>query len=215
MEDFLEIAGKKIKNRLFVGTGKFSSYPLMKEALEKAQVNVVTVALRRVDSDSKTDNILDYIPEDCILMTNTSGARNADEAVRIARLAKAGGCGNWIKIEIITDNKYLLPDNIETLRATEILAKEGFVKGVSKKGKGLQKNIEIELIYEDKNNTIPKINQLKRISKPGQREYVRAKDIRTVLGGRGTNIFSTSKGLMAGKEAKKKGLGGELLCEIW
>ncbi len=97
----------------------------------------------------------------------------------------------------------------------EILAKEGFVKGVSKKGKGLQKNIEIELIYEDKNNTIPKINQLKRISKPGQREYVRAKDIRTVLGGRGTNIFSTSKGLMAGKEAKKKGLGGELLCEIW
>lgn len=97
----------------------------------------------------------------------------------------------------------------------EILAKEGFVKSVSKKGKGLQKNIEIELIYEDKNNTVPKINQLKRISKPGQREYVRAKDIRAVLGGRGTSIFSTSKGLMAGKEARKKGLGGELLCEIW
>jgi thiazole synthase len=127
MEDILKIGDRSIKNRLFIGTGKFSSYSLMKKALEASQAEVVTVALRRVDDTSKTDNILDYIPKGCILMANTSGARNADEAVRIARLAKASGGGNWIKIEVIADNKYLLPDNMETLKATEILVKEGFV----------------------------------------------------------------------------------------
>lgn len=98
---------------------------------------------------------------------------------------------------------------------TEILAKEGFIKKAEKKGRGIKRKIEIELMYEDKKNTIPKINQLKRISKPGKREYIRAKDIRLVLGGRGISIISTSKGLLTGKEAKKKGLGGEVLCEIW
>lgn len=127
MEDFLEIAGKKIKNRLFIGTGKFSSYQTMKEALEEASAEVATVALRRVDSDSKTENILDFIPKFCQVMINTSGARNADEAVRIACLAKAAGSGNWIKIEVIRDNKYLLPDNLETLKTVEVLAREGFV----------------------------------------------------------------------------------------
>ena len=127
MEDILEIAEKKIKNRLFVGTGKFSSYEIMKKALEAAETEVVTVALRRVDAGVKSENILDYIPKGCTVMINTSGARNADEAVRIARLAKAGGAGNWIKIEVIADNKYLLPDNLETLKATEILVKEGFI----------------------------------------------------------------------------------------
>lgn len=127
MDQILEIAGKKISNRLFMGTGKFSSYSLMREAINAAGIEVVTVALRRVDSSSKSENILDYIPKDCIVMPNTSGARNADEAVRIARLAKAAGCGNWVKIEVISDNKYLLPDNLETLKATGILAKEGFV----------------------------------------------------------------------------------------
>ncbi|MFH1996897.1 MAG: thiazole synthase [Candidatus Omnitrophota bacterium] len=127
MEEILEIAGKQIRSRLFVGTGKFASYPVMKSALEASGAEVVTVALRRVDGASKTENILEYIPRGAIVMTNTSGARNADEAVRIARLAKAGGAGNWIKIEVIQDNKYLLPDNLETLRATEILVKEGFV----------------------------------------------------------------------------------------
>jgi thiazole synthase len=127
MEDLLNIGGKAIKNRLFVGTGKFSSYPLMKEALESSGAEVVTVALRRVDTASKQENILDYIPKGCVIMTNTSGARNADEAVRIARLAKASGAGNWIKIEVIQDNKYLLPENLETLKAAEILVKEGFV----------------------------------------------------------------------------------------
>ncbi|PIQ87163.1 MAG: thiazole synthase [Candidatus Omnitrophica bacterium CG11_big_fil_rev_8_21_14_0_20_43_6] len=126
MEDLLEIAGKKISNRLFVGTGKFSSYTIMKLALTEAKAEVATVALRRVNPDSKTENIMDFIPEACQVMINTSGARNADEAVRIARLAKASGAGSWIKIEVIRDNKYLLPDNLETLKAVEILAKEGF-----------------------------------------------------------------------------------------
>jgi len=127
LKDRLNIAGKSISNRLFIGTGKFSSYPLMQDVLEQLKPDLVTVALRRVDLKSKQDNILDYIPKKCIIMTNTSGARNADEALRIARLAKAAGAGNWIKIEVIADNKYLLPDNLETLRAVEILVKEGFV----------------------------------------------------------------------------------------
>jgi small subunit ribosomal protein S8 len=97
----------------------------------------------------------------------------------------------------------------------EILAEEGLIKKISKKGRGIKRKIEIELLYEDKKNTIPKINQLKRISKPGKREYIKAKDIRPVLTGRGINIISTPKGLMTGKEAKKKELGGEILCEIW
>ena len=97
----------------------------------------------------------------------------------------------------------------------EILAKESLIKKISKKGRGIKRKLEIELLYEDKKNAIPKINQLKRISKPGKREYIKAKDIHPVLAGRGINIISTSKGLMTGKEAKKKELGGELLCEIW
>ncbi|MFA6078511.1 MAG: thiazole synthase [Candidatus Omnitrophota bacterium] len=126
MEDVLIIGGKRIANRLFIGTGKFSSYSIMRQVLEGARAEVATVALRRVDAGSKTDNIMDHIPAGCIVMPNTSGARNADEAVRIARLAKASGAGSWVKIEVIQDNRYLLPDNIETLKATEILAKEGF-----------------------------------------------------------------------------------------
>lgn len=127
MEDVLAIGGRKITNRLFVGTGKFSSYELMERALEASGAEVVTVALRRVDSASKSENILDFVPKGCVIVPNTSGARNADEAIRIARLARATGVGNWVKIEVIQDNKYLLPDNLETLKATEVLAKEGFV----------------------------------------------------------------------------------------
>lgn len=127
MQDILELGGKKIKNRFFVGTGKFSSYSLMKQVLEESGTEVVTVALRRVDGGKKSENILDFIPKKCTVMVNTSGARNADEAIRIARIAKAGGAGNWIKIEVINDAKYLLPDNLETLKAIEALAKEKFV----------------------------------------------------------------------------------------
>ncbi len=127
MASGLIIDNKEIKNRLFIGTGKFPNKPLLKETLEKIKAEVVTVALRRVDFDSKKDNILDFIPKTSQLMINTSGARNAKEAIRIAHLAKAAGCGNWIKLEVIPDNKYLLPDNLETLKATEVLVKEGFV----------------------------------------------------------------------------------------
>ena len=125
-EDFLNIGGRRLTNRLFIGTGKFSGFSIMKSALEAAKAEVITVAVRRVDSGSKTDNIIDYIPKGCIIMPNTSGARTADEAVRIARLARAGGAGDWVKVEVIQDAKYLLPDNLETLKATEILAKDGF-----------------------------------------------------------------------------------------
>jgi len=127
LEDTLEIGGKRIACRLFVGTGKYSSHAVMREVLLAAGADVVTVALRRVDSSAKMENILDYVPQSCTVMINTSGARNAEEAIRIARLARAAGAGNWIKVEVIADSRYLLPDNMETLKATEILVREGFV----------------------------------------------------------------------------------------
>lgn len=127
MKDAFIIAGHTIRSRFLLGTGKFSSYTMMKQAIEVSGAHIVTVALRRVDAGSSEDNILDYVPQGCILMTNTSGARTADEAVRIARLARSAGCGDWIKIEVISDNKFLLPDNMETIKAAEILAKEGFI----------------------------------------------------------------------------------------
>ncbi|QQY80237.1 thiazole-phosphate synthase [Keratinibaculum paraultunense] len=127
--DTLNIGGKMLKNRLFIGTGKFGDNRILPEVIKKSGAEVITMAVRRVNLDSKDkiDNILEYIPKDCILLPNTSGARNAEEAIRIARIAKAMGCGNWIKIEIVWDNKYLLPDNEETIKATKILSKEGFV----------------------------------------------------------------------------------------
>jgi len=126
-KDKFIIAGREIKSRFLLGTGKFSSNKVMKDAIISSKTHIVTVALRRVDLKSKEENILDYIPKDCIIMTNTSGARNAEEAVRIARLSKEIGCKEWIKIEVISDSKYLLPDNAETIKATEVLAKEGFI----------------------------------------------------------------------------------------
>jgi len=126
MEDILKIGGVELKNRLFVGTGKYPSNKLIKEVLSESNAEVITLALRRVDLDNKEEDILANIPKNVILLPNTSGATNAEEAVRIARIAKAMGCGNWIKIEVISDSKYLLPDNEETIKATEILAKEGF-----------------------------------------------------------------------------------------
>ncbi|HQB94398.1 MAG TPA: thiazole synthase [Candidatus Omnitrophota bacterium] len=127
MTDLFRIGGRELRSRLLLGTGKFPSHDVMKKAVEASGADIVTVALRRVDATSATDNILDFIPQKCVLMTNTSGARNADEAVRIARLARASGAGDWVKIEVIRDNKYLLPENLETLKATEILVKEGFI----------------------------------------------------------------------------------------
>lgn len=125
--DELMIGGKSLASRLFLGTGKFSDYLLIPEVVKAAGSQVVTVALRRVDFNNPGENMLQYLPENIILMPNTSGARNADEAVRIARIARAAGCGDWIKVEVINDQKYLLPDNFETLKAVETLVKEGFI----------------------------------------------------------------------------------------
>jgi thiazole synthase len=127
MEDILKIGDVEINNRLFVGTGKYAGNRIMQDVLLAADTDVTTVALRRVDNSAPGESILDYIPRKCRVMVNTSGARNADEAIRIARLAKASGAGNWIKVEVVADSKYLLPDNLETLKATETLVKEGFV----------------------------------------------------------------------------------------
>ncbi|QJW47392.1 thiazole synthase [bacterium BFN5] len=127
MQDSLKIGGHELTSRLFLGTGKFAVNKIIPEVVAASGAEVVTVALRRVDYEHNEENIAACIPKQCILMPNTSGARNASEAVRIARLAKAMGCGNWIKIEVISDNRYLLPDNYETIKATEILAAEGFI----------------------------------------------------------------------------------------
>lgn len=126
MQDVLKIGQDEVASRLFIGSGKFASQEKMPEAILAAGAEVVTVALRRIDEAFPEENILNFIPKGCRILPNTSGARNAEEAVRIARLAKALGCGNWIKIEVIADQRYLLPDNEETIKATEILAAEGF-----------------------------------------------------------------------------------------
>ena len=109
----------------------------------------------------------------------------------------------------------IVPFSKIKISIVEILAKNNFVGNITKKGRGVKKIIEIELKYKDKKNTIPNIHGIKRISKPGKRKYVRAKDIKSVLNGKGISIISTPKGLMTGAEAKKSNLGGELLCEVW
>lgn len=124
MADELILGGHAFTSRFILGSGKYSM-DLIRAAVEHAGAQIITLALRRANSD--TDSILDHIPEGVTLLPNTSGARTADEAVRIARLARACGCGDFVKIEIMRDSKYLLPDNYETVKATEILAKEGFV----------------------------------------------------------------------------------------
>lgn len=121
------IAGKSFANRFLLGTGKFKNKTDLADSITLSETKIVTVALRRIDLERHEENILEYIPKNITLLTNTSGARTAQEAIRIARLAKASGHGNWIKIEVINDSKYLLPDNSETIKATEVLAKEGFV----------------------------------------------------------------------------------------
>ncbi len=127
----LVIAGREFASRLLVGTGKFSSNESMRDALDASGTGLVTVALRRADLSGKKDpfaNILDFIdPVRYLLLPNTSGAMNADEAVRLARLARNAGLPNWVKLEIHPDPRYLLPDGVETLKAAEILVKEGFV----------------------------------------------------------------------------------------
>jgi thiazole synthase len=126
----LIIAGREFKSRLLVGTGKFSSGPAMRDALRASETGLATVSLKRASLDAEKDkfaDILDFIEGDrYLLLPNTSGARDAEEAVRIARLSAKAGLPKWVKLEIHPDINYLLPDPIETLKAAEILVKEGF-----------------------------------------------------------------------------------------
>ena len=124
-DDKFVLGGKEFSSRFIIGSGKYS-LSLIEAAVKHAGAEIITLALRRANT-KETENILDYIPKGVTLLPNTSGARNADEAVRIARLAREIGCGDFVKIEIMRDSKYLLPDNDETIKATQILADEGFV----------------------------------------------------------------------------------------
>lgn len=124
-DDKLIIGGHEFNSRFILGSGKYSM-KLIEAAIKDAGAEIVTLAVRRANTKEQ-ENILDFIPKNVTLLPNTSGARNAEEAVRIARLARELGCGDFVKIEIMRDTKYLLPDNHETIKATEILAKEGFV----------------------------------------------------------------------------------------
>ena len=125
MEDKLILGGHEFSSRFILGSGKYS-LNLIEAAVHDAGAEIITLAVRRANTKEQ-ENILDYIPKGVTLLPNTSGARTAEEAVRIARLAREIGCGDFVKIEIMRDTKYLLPDNNETIKATEILANEGFV----------------------------------------------------------------------------------------
>lgn len=125
MSDKLIIGGHEFSSRFILGSGKFS-LEIVKAVIEEGEAEIVTLALRRANVGGEA-NILDYIPKRITLLPNTSGARNAEEAVRIARLAREIGCGDFVKVEVINDSKYLLPDNYETIKATDILAGEGFI----------------------------------------------------------------------------------------
>lgn len=128
MDKPLVIAGRSFKSRLLLGTGKFSSPEAMKRAIEASGSEVVTVALRRVELENPQDSILSAIDTSrYLLLPNTSGARDAEEAVRLARLARAAGCEPWVKLEVTPDPHYLLPDPVETLKAAEILVRDGFI----------------------------------------------------------------------------------------
>ena len=124
-QDTFTLGGKEFTSRFILGSGKYS-LELIKAAVENAGAEIITLAVRRTNTKD-TENILDYIPKNVTLLPNTSGARDAQEAVRIARMSRELGCGNFVKVEIMQDSKYLLPENYETIKATRILADEGFV----------------------------------------------------------------------------------------
>ena len=127
MEDLLKIADRTFRSRLFVGTGKFPSNQVMREAIAASGAEMVTTALKRLNTqDCASENILDFIPKTCLLLPNTSGVRNAEEAVFAAKMNRAALGTDWLKLEIHPDPKYLLPDTRETLKATEALVKLGF-----------------------------------------------------------------------------------------
>ena len=123
--DKLVLGGHEFNSRFILGSGKYS-LNLIEAAIKDAGAEIITLAVRRANTKDG-ENILDFIPKNVTLLPNTSGARNAKEAVRIAKLARELGCGNFVKVEIMRDSKYLLPDNEETIKATEMLVKEGFI----------------------------------------------------------------------------------------
>ena len=125
-KDKLVIGKKEFDSRLFLGTGKFANNQLMAKAIKSSKTQLVTVALRRIDLEKKHQNITDFIPNDVLILPNTSGANTAQEAVMLAKLAYETGMPKWVKLEIHPDPNYLLPDPIETLKASEMLVKEGF-----------------------------------------------------------------------------------------
>ncbi len=125
MIDRFIIGGHEFNSRFILGSGKFS-LEMTKKVLENSGAEMATIAVRRADSGS-SDNIINYIPKGITLLPNTSGARTAEEALKIAMLARELGCGDFVKVEVIRDTKYLLPDNYETIKATELLAKQGFI----------------------------------------------------------------------------------------
>lgn len=125
--DELLIAGRAFGSRLFVGTGKFSGNEIMRRAIDASESEVVTVALRRVDLDAPQDDMLASIDMDrVLLLPNTAGARDAEEAIRLARFARAAGCPDWVKLEVTPDPRYLLPDPLETYKAARALIADGF-----------------------------------------------------------------------------------------
>jgi len=128
LTDLLALGGRTFASRLIIGTGKFSSPEVMADALAASGAEMVTVAVRRVDLDAPTGPITNFIDQSkYLILPNTSGAADADEAVRLARLARSAGLPPWIKVEVIPDPRYLMPDPVETLKACETLVREGFV----------------------------------------------------------------------------------------
>jgi thiazole synthase len=126
MDDTLTIAGRSFRSRLILGTGKYETFELMRAAIEASGTEMVTVAVRRIDFDEPGEDITSFLTEDILLLPNTSGCETAEEAVRMAKLARAGGLPDWIKLEVIPDPRYLLPDPVETLKAAETLVADGF-----------------------------------------------------------------------------------------
>jgi thiazole synthase len=125
MHDPFTVGGVALKSRLFIGTGKYGADGIIPAVAEASGAEVITVAMRRVEKGNQ--GITSHIPAHMRLLPNTSGARTAEEALRLARLARAAGCGNWIKIEVIADSRYLLPDGYQTAKAVELMVRDGFV----------------------------------------------------------------------------------------
>lgn len=125
--DRLRISDREFTSRLIVGTGKFPSSEAMAKAVKASETEIVTVALRRVDPDANQPDLTEYLdPDQVLILTNTSGAENAEEAIRLAKLARSAGLPDWVKLEVIPDPRYLMPDPVETLKAAEALVAEGF-----------------------------------------------------------------------------------------